>query len=631
MKLVMLIVEEKSIAETLCFLLKDTFLPVVVEPSHVRDEIIRNRPDIVIVDFLFKNISSYGIVETIVKTIPDVPVIALVDSFGPYSRRLMNLGVYEVIEKPFNPENIIHAMKRAAYFIEARRKEKSEPIVSVGQNFHTQPTENVFSQKLSELITDHFKDPDGFVFSIASLLKVQLSLSGICFFIKEKDEFVFHSGNGVEKKFLNRIRFNQDSALYHWLVSERKIVLKNSQIDSEIIREMKLLKAELILPILNREGQTSGFFAFGSRITGENFTSETIRFLASIATYLSILIEDTFLFQESVVQKEFQKIILEKVPTGIIVFDNQFNVLIFNRQAELILGKKAESVVGSSIESCGAEFASKIRQMVSTKQPVFREEMFLNASKKWLGMSCDFVGKSSETFCTIVIFQDITATKEMENERKRIEQNQYWQQIATQLSHEIKNPLVAIKTFACLLPEKFNDESFRTQFYNIVNSEIQKLTVLVEKIARLADREPLVLNRTDLIEILNRVQKRFPSVEIVSRNGMAFPVEIDGSKLQEAFEFLLDFCIQDTGGKGTIRIFPEKDTEAIEIIIEENGGTINIESSEDVFLPFSDHLNALTSLNLAICRKIIEEHSGGIRLEVLPVDRKRFILKLPVA
>ncbi|MCM8789177.1 MAG: hypothetical protein NC907_05245, partial [Candidatus Omnitrophica bacterium] len=377
MKLVMLIVEEKAIADALCFLLKDEFLSIIVKPSNLKDEILHHRPDVIVMDFMFKDVSSYQVVETITKMLPDVPIVALVDSFGPSSRRLMDSGVYEIIEKPFDPEKFRYALKRASSYLEAKRKERIESSDSKKETVPAHIQENTFFQKLSELIAVHFKDTDNFISSIINLVRIHLSLSGISFFVRNGDEFVFHTGSGVEKEFFDRIRFNQDSAIYRWLVSERKILQKDAQNDPEISSEINLLRANMILPLLNRDGHIFGFFSFGSRITGENFDADTLRFFAVMVTYLSVLIEDAFLFQESVIQKEFQKIILENVPTGIIVLDDRCNVMIFNRQAESILEKKARDVINSSVENCGVEFASRIRQAVVEKQRINREELFM--------------------------------------------------------------------------------------------------------------------------------------------------------------------------------------------------------------------------------------------------------------
>ena len=312
-----------------------------------------------------------------------------------------------------------------------------------------------------------------------------------------------------------------------------------------LLSEIELLKAEIILPLMSRDGEVLGFFALGKRLTGETFSSDIVKFLSDISSYFSILLEDSFLFQENIFQKEFQKIILENVPTGIIVLDKNCNIKIFNNQAGSILGKNASEVMDNSIESIGVEMASKVREAISSKRAIFREEVFIRQFKKWFGMSCNFVYQQGEINWVIIIFQDITFYKEMEQEQKKIEQNQYWEKVASRLSHEIKNPLVAIKTFACLLPEKFEEETFRTEFYKIVNAEIERLTHLVDKIARLSEKEGLVLNKVDCFDVLQKTAKKFPIVKIpVSKNGINTTINIDAGKFRKHWNSCLIFVVK---------------------------------------------------------------------------------------
>lgn len=629
MKYVLIIVEESGIANALKILLKDNYFPVIQEPAKAYQSIVERKPDIIIVDSSYRYASGYEVIEEILKRSMDVPVIALVDSYGPVARRLINTGVYDVIEKPFDPERLMHAIKRAADYVEARRTGKSE-MIQVEDDRADASNENSFFQKLSELLAENFSNPERLISAIINLLRTQFSLSGISLFIRTGDEFVFCDGIGMEKNFLKSLRFNIDSALYKFLMREKKILQRNDFVSSDLSSEMNLLQAELVLPLLNRDGLATGFFVLGKRLTGEVFNPATLKFLSVITTYLSIMIDDAFLLRDSIIQKESQRIILENVPSGIIVLDNQCNIKIFNKQAESILEKNASEVINLPVENLGAEFASKIKDIFIKKEPVKREEFFITTLNKWFGMSCDFIKQNNNILWTIVIFQDITPARELENEKKRIEQQQYWQQIARQLSHEIKNPLVAIKTFACLLPEKFSEESFRTEFYNIVNDEIHRLTVLVEKIARLADKEALVLSKASCMEIIQKVCKKFPSAQIISDNGVDFQAVVDASKIQESFEFLLDFCVHDAGEKGEVKIFLGRGGDYNEVVIEESGNYFDIKSPEDIFQPFSSQLGALSSLNLAICRKVIEQHNGRIHVEILPGGKKRFILALPV-
>src|SRR4030067_2506492 len=54
------------------------------------------------------------------------------------------------------------------------------------------------------------------------------------------------------------------------------------------------------------------------------------------------------------------------------------------------------------------------------------------------------------------------------------------------LAHEIRNPLVAIKTFIQLLPERLDDEEFRNHFLNIASAEVDRISALVTELLEFA-------------------------------------------------------------------------------------------------------------------------------------------------
>jgi DNA-binding NtrC family response regulator len=54
------------------------------------------------------------------------------------------------------------------------------------------------------------------------------------------------------------------------------------------------------------------------------------------------------------------------------------------------------------------------------------------------------------------------------------------------ISHEVRNPLVAIRTFAQLLPEHFDDPEFRGRFASLVGDDVRRIERAVEQLARFA-------------------------------------------------------------------------------------------------------------------------------------------------
>jgi hypothetical protein len=77
-----------------------------------------------------------------------------------------------------------------------------------------------------------------------------------------------------------------------------------------------------------------------------------------------------------------------------------------------------------------------------------------------------------------------------------------WRRLARSLSHEIRNPLVSIRTFAELLPEHFEDPEFRTRFTELVGRDVSHIDEVVTRLADAARGEEIAAERVDVSELL---------------------------------------------------------------------------------------------------------------------------------
>ena len=74
-----------------------------------------------------------------------------------------------------------------------------------------------------------------------------------------------------------------------------------------------------------------------------------------------------------------------------------------------------------------------------------------------------------------------------------------------ELAHELKNPMVTIKTFAQLLGERYQDENFRSRFQEVVGGDIQRMDDLLEMMIEFADFGRPRLSRVSLAEKVRTV------------------------------------------------------------------------------------------------------------------------------
>ena len=82
------------------------------------------------------------------------------------------------------------------------------------------------------------------------------------------------------------------------------------------------------------------------------------------------------------------------------------------------------------------------------------------------------------------------------------EKESWFDVIIPTLAHEIKNPLVAISTFAHLLPEKNDDPEFREEFSRLVNQDVRRINEVLENLLEFAQLSDPCSSHQDLNSIL---------------------------------------------------------------------------------------------------------------------------------
>ncbi len=63
------------------------------------------------------------------------------------------------------------------------------------------------------------------------------------------------------------------------------------------------------------------------------------------------------------------------------------------------------------------------------------------------------------------------------------------QRLAAAVAHEIRNPLVSIRTFAELLPENYRDDEFRARFSTLVAADVQRIEDAVARLQGVAETQ----------------------------------------------------------------------------------------------------------------------------------------------
>jgi len=210
------------------------------------------------------------------------------------------------------------------------------------------------------------------------------------------------------------------------------------------------------------------------------------------------------------------------------------------------------------------------------------------------------------------------------------------------LAHEIRNPLVAIKTLTQLLPERLEDEEFRDQFLKIASGEVDRIATLVNELldfARPSDPKLDFENINTILDgmiLLISTETKKKQVDILRSYASDLPpVQIDREQIKQVFLNILLNALQATSDNGKItvktRSFIKPGGEPyVQVECTDTGCGIPPENIEEIFNPFFTTKSTGSGLGLSISHQIIQDHRGYIDVESQWGRGSSFFINLPV-
>jgi signal transduction histidine kinase len=209
------------------------------------------------------------------------------------------------------------------------------------------------------------------------------------------------------------------------------------------------------------------------------------------------------------------------------------------------------------------------------------------------------------------------------------------------LAHEIRNPLVSVKTFLQLLPDRVHDEEFRTSFLQITSGEVERITHLLEQLLEFARPSDPEYRPEDLTKIIDQMatlarneafKKR---VTLTTHYDDELPrVVIDAKQIKQVVQNLLNNAIQATPEEGRVHLEVRRfrgkgGGPRVQIEVSDTGKGIPEEDLEKIFTPFFTTRERGTGLGLAMSYRIIEDHAGTIEVKSQIAGGTTFTVTLP--
>ena len=212
------------------------------------------------------------------------------------------------------------------------------------------------------------------------------------------------------------------------------------------------------------------------------------------------------------------------------------------------------------------------------------------------------------------------------------------------LAHEIRNPLVAIRTFTQLLPERYEDAEFRDGFQSLALKEVDRICGLITDLLSFARPSRPNVAQEDMNDVIDGIarildtQAKEKSVELTRDFAPNLPkVWIDREQMKQVFMNLIFNGIQAMNDGGTITISTRISTPAatdqspsfVQVEVRDTGIGIPEENLEHIFDPFFTNKDEGSGLGLSISHQIVQEHGGYVTVQSKVGKGTSFLVNIP--
>ncbi len=213
-------------------------------------------------------------------------------------------------------------------------------------------------------------------------------------------------------------------------------------------------------------------------------------------------------------------------------------------------------------------------------------------------------------------------------------------EMAAQVAHELRNPLVSIGGFSQRLAKQAFEDPKAKEYANIIAREVKRMEEMLGNILAFSKKQLVCLEDCNIKAVLQEVfdleydHCHRQNIEFVSHLQKTLPNILgDYRQLRQVFLNLMINARQVMSDGGFLTVSARSGTlsgdKAVVVEFEDTGGGISPEVMRNMFNPFFSTFDKGTGLGLSISHRIVTHHHGEI--EVINSEQgARFIVSLPV-
>ena len=374
------------------------------------------------------------------------------------------------------------------------------------------------------------------------------------------------------------------------------------------------------------------------------------RFLETIAPVLAALVENASLYDELSEWNHWMKNILASITQGLVAVDFKKRFLVGNEQMSAMFGIRGFDFATNGLdEFCGrladqTFAAALLAEVAAYSSPVHASAVVQQKSEKifpyddgqshrQIKMQLFPLLEETELKGCVLSVEDVTDQKKVEQQMLETEKWAVMGRLAASVAHEIRNPLVAIRSLVEIIGEEV--EGQLKEHAKVILGEVLRLNRVVAELLSLVRPEKATLHNCNLVDLINELLLlvRYEAARNEIKLNKNFCCEkclvpIDPEKIKQALLNILLNAYQAVDKGGNVDIGLEILEHFAVITVGNDGPAIDEAIRGKIFEPFFTTKSNGTGLGLAITCKIAELHGGRVECDSRP-GRTEFRFYIP--
>jgi len=340
--------------------------------------------------------------------------------------------------------------------------------------------------------------------------------------------------------------------------------------------------------------------------------------------------------------------IIKSMSSGLIVLDAHGRVVLSNPAARQILSPEAEGTFFEEhcpilVRECITKDLS-LYNFENQAAPSGKEIIYCrrDGTKLHLRVTTSPLmtpAGQGEAMGCILIFQDITEIKRIEEAIQRVEKLATIGGLAAGIAHEIKNPLASISGSIQVLKGRVASDKMDARLMDIVVREINRLNSLVNDFLLFArpkkvSRQRVVLAKlmSDFFDLFKNAGNWKADVKIITDLPPSLEIHSDPAIVGQILWNLFLNASEAMADGGTLFVSSTiEHNDSVRITMRDTGAGFKEEALKNMFVPFFTTKERGSGLGLAIVRRLAEELKGQVSGRNHPDGGAEITLILPSA